>query len=381
MVFVSRNRREKVEEDYNVAATMQKRVIKGKVGIEIEVEGKKLPKEADSPKPWVYHVDGSLRGAENAEYVLDKPIEFDAVPHVVNKLWDAFRSKGSTLDESNRTSVHIHLNVQEFHANRLTSFMALWFVFEEILTEWCGDHRVGNLFCLRAKDAPSIISQLRRFIRSGMRTSLREGLHYAGMNAHAIVKFGSLEIRTLRGVSDPDIINTWVAILRRLYDLSADFPDPREICGGFSGTGADAFFEYVLADNAATVRQGIKMDSEGIRTSMYEGVRMAQDLCYARDWSTFNPKELKIDPFGRKPRVENGFDIEAALGHIDQVHGNDSMFQAALAQAQAAHAQPIPMTLNGFAQMVNAAPVATEEDWLAPMPFTEEEEYEGEIED
>lgn len=44
---------------------------KGDVGIEIEVEGKNLPKHFE--KYWRVEADGSLRGEDNAEYVLEKP--------------------------------------------------------------------------------------------------------------------------------------------------------------------------------------------------------------------------------------------------------------------------------------------------------------------
>jgi hypothetical protein len=132
--------------------------------------------------------------------------------------------------------------------------MALWYTFEEVLTEWCGEHRVGNLFCLRAMDAPAIIAQLRKFIKNDGQSQLSEHLHYAGLNAHALAKFGSLEVRTLRGCSDPQTIIDWVGILERLYNLSAEYEDPRDICGAFSSEGPLAFFEKILGDKVPVVR-------------------------------------------------------------------------------------------------------------------------------
>src|SRR5690349_22399742 len=143
---------------------------KGDIGIEIEVEGNKFPKHAYEgydavdperiPKQWDYHRDGSLRGEDNAEYVLKKPLKFSEVPKAINDLWQMFSDYGTVLDVSNRTSVHVHLNVQDFYINRLCSFAAMYLSVEDILTGWCGDHRVGNLFCLRAKDTPAIVTEL-----------------------------------------------------------------------------------------------------------------------------------------------------------------------------------------------------------------------------
>lgn len=292
-------RRPKMEPGFTIGAVLGRKTTLGDLGVEIEVEGRYLPKNEVNLDPWGYHHDGSLRGADNAEYVLLKPIAFDALPAALSTLWSHFATYKSTFDDSNRTSVHVHLNCQNFHFNRLTSFMALWFCMEEVLTEWCGEHRVGNLFCLRAKDAPAMISMIRRFIQTDGKSSFPESVHYAGLNTHALQKFGSIEVRTLRGVSQPQVILDWVAILRRLYELSAQFPDPRAICDTFSAEGPASFFEAVLGDQAQTVRSGISFSEDRICDSMYAGIRMAQDLCYCRDWSVFQPINIKADPFGR----------------------------------------------------------------------------------
>lgn len=306
---------------FEVGVILNRKETKGQVGIEIEIEGTRLPHEDETPSPWQYHSDGSLRGKDNGEYVLARPVMFDAVPEALKKLWDVFATKKTTFDESMRTSVHVHLNCQTFHLNRLTAFMALYFTFEEVLTEWCGEHRVGNLFCLRAKDAPAIISQIRRFIKTDGRAELRDSLHYSGLNANALHKFGSLEVRSLRGCSDPKTILDWVGILERFYTLSAEFEDPREICSLFSAEGPLAFFENVLGDKAHLVRSGISYGPDQIADAMYDGIRLAQDLCYCRDWSVFKAMKLSRDPFGRDPRkivkkLAAGANGTGSQGHV-----------------------------------------------------------------
>lgn len=299
MVFV---KKETEEELFNVGTMLGLRPVKGAVGIEVEVEGNKFPKSTP-PKGWTYHNDNSLRGQDHAEYLLTNPIEFKDVPKYLDALWKALKDFGSVIAPSNRTSVHVHLNVTEFHLNRLASFIALYFAFEEILTEWCGEHRVGNLFCLRAKDAPAIVTGIAEFIHDNMERVFHDGYHYSGLAADAIRKHGSLEIRTLRGVDDPRVIQEWVGILQRLYEASADFPDPRRICEDFSSKGPFAYFEDIFRDKAAIIRQSEGIDDDFIRQSLYEGIRMyAQDICYAKDWDTFKPVNLRRDPFGRDPK-------------------------------------------------------------------------------
>lgn len=296
-MFIKRN--EIPKPGFNIGLALRRTDTPGQIGIEIEVEGKNLPEPTTIPDPWKYVHDGSLRGQENAEYVLKKPINFDKVTLALSKLWGRFEAVGSVFDDSNRTSVHVHLNVQKFHFNQLASLFALYITFEEVLTQWCGDHRVGNLFCLRAKDAPAIVTQLKKFIRSDGSYQVEDHHHYAGMNGNALHKYGSLEFRALRGVSDRYVIEEWVDVLKRLYDLSQEMADPRDICNLFSAEGPMAFFDTILGPSASGIRLGCGMSEEAIRDSMYDGIRMAQDICYSRDWDLFKAVTIRPDPFGR----------------------------------------------------------------------------------
>jgi hypothetical protein len=281
MVFVKRE--PKPSHGFNVVTLMNHEQVSGEVGLEVEVEGNKFPKtgpyggagDSDKiPKVWRYTKDNSLRGADNAEYVLRAPLKFDEIPKAVNDLWKMFADYGSVLDDSNRTSVHVHLNVQSWHLNRLTSFMAAYYILEEILTEWCGDNRVGNLFCLRAKDAPALITHVKAFVKLNGSCPFNSDIHhYAALNTHALHKYGSLEFRTLRGVLDPQPILDWVAILRRLYDLSADFADPRLIVDQFIARTVRVL-HYVVGGNGSSSQAGYSLQR---RRHPREPVRRRQD--------------------------------------------------------------------------------------------------------
>lgn len=345
------NKRKIEDASYKIGSLMGAKATSGDVGIEVEVEGNKFPVSSASPwgscdvnkipKQWEHHHDGSLRGLRNAEYVLKKPLKFADVGKAVDDLWQMFNDYGSVLDDSNRTSVHVHLNAQDWHLNRLTSFLAIYFCVEDILTHWCGDHRVGNLFCLRAKDATDIVYQLKEFIKSDGKNELAKRLHYGGLNCHALVKYGSIEIRALRGVTDPELIKTWVSILERIYKLSGEHPDPRSVCEGFSGAGPLTYLQGILGDYTQQVVEGSGFNGQQLMESMYEGIRLAQDLCYCRDWTSFKPKDIKADPFGRS--------IKQVQISIDQAA---SPYEEILNTIQAANtaifANPAPIAPNPF---------------------------------
>ena len=314
-MFVKKN--DKPKPSLDLSSILGKKEVSADIGIELEFEGNAFPKSADAlPKAWRYHQDGSLRGQDNAEYVLTNPLKFDEAEKAIDDIFRCLHKFGTEFSESNRTSVHVHLNVTKFHLNRLAAFCGLYFCFEEILTEWCGDTRVGNLFCLRGKDAPDIVSATKEFIKNDGRYGIDERYHYGALNLQALDKFGSLEFRTLRGVTEKETILNWIAILRRLYEVSAEYPDPRRVCTEFSGNGPMGFFDTIFGAQARTILNGISWSTEQVRDSLYEGIRLAQDICYCRDWSMFKALEIRSDPFGRDKKsvarkVMQNIDIEA----------------------------------------------------------------------
>jgi len=353
------------------------KVTKGDVGIEIEVEGNKFPKQDPDtgnkhkliPSEWSYHHDGSLRGKDNAEYILTKPLLFDEVPDAVVKLWKMFDEYGSVLDVSNRTSVHVHLNAQNFYLNRLCAFVALYMSVEDLLTEWCGSHRVGNLFCLRSKDAPAISQVLKEFL-CGVKTMrmspFPDSFHYAGLNLAALTKFGSLEVRTMRGATTPEEVIRWVEVLRHIYDLSESFEDPRAICENFSGHDPYEYAKMVLGQHCDTIITETGFSTDRLRGSLYEGIRIAQDLCYCRDWSDYVPTKIAPDPFRRNPKK-----VLESMGLGDSPSSPSPIaFASAGSIAQAVtHAQLQEYYTNSTISLGSAwAPVSPIQYPSAPMP-------------
>lgn len=350
-----------------IGMLLKRKATKGLIGLEVECEGNKFKKEGVVP-PWLYHQDNSLRGQDNAEYVLNKPVEFDKVPAALDKLWDMFAQYGTILSDSNRTSVHVHLNVQDWYLNRLTSFFAMYFCVEELLTAWCGEHRIGNLFCLRAKDAPAILTQLRKFVVNDGHYQIHDGFHYAGLNAQALFKFGSIEIRTLRGPTDKQVILDWVAMLERIYKLSAEYDDPRDICGLFSSGGPLNFLSAIFGPTESILRNGISYTDDMIRDAMYYGIRLVQDLVYCRDWTSYKPTKIKPDPFDRDP-IQVMEQVAVAATQMPNL-GQTYVVANMITQEQFAAEWGNPATLTP----PSAPPPLEDPDW-PPMPdFDDDDE-------
>lgn len=277
--------------DYTVEEMFNGRHVEGEVGIEIECEGRNLAKRV--PKYWTTHADGSLRG-ESIEYVLAAPISREAVGDALKVLNDELKKVGSVVNESYRTSVHVHLNTQAFKIRTVYNQLVLYMLFEDLLVEFCGKDRIGNLFCLRAQDAENLIQVLSDAVKTGNYGNFHgDHLRYAAVNINALGKYGSLEFRAFRGTTNSKDIEQWVSILLKIKDAAAVYDNPTEICRDFSVVGPRAFMNKVFGPEISAVLERYK-DYE---KRLISGVRLVQDIAFAiDDWSSWK-KGDKEEPF------------------------------------------------------------------------------------
>lgn len=257
----------------------------GDLGIEIEVEGENLPQ---TRKYWRMEHDGSLRGEENMEYVLSKPLSLDGCRKALDYLDECYNNNNTVVDDTVRAGVHVHVNVQRLSIIELFNFITLYIIFEDILVKFCGEHREGNLFCLRTSDADWILYALRRAIKTGQWGQLvDDDLRYASFNVKALGTYGSLEFRAMRGTRDLDVIYKWAEILLSLREMAKQFNNPQDIIQGFSAGECLGFMERCFGDNFELLQC---KDSARLVT---EGMRRAQDIAYCVDWELYREKPVK----------------------------------------------------------------------------------------
>lgn len=231
---------------------LQQKPTNGSFGIEIETEGKNLTDVA--PAQWKIENDGSLRGRfpdEAAEYVLRKPLELQKVIDAVTQLRKAQDEANARLNFSFRTSVHVHVNVQQLTFNQYLNMIYTYLLLEEPLVRYCGKERVGNRFCLRLQDAEGLMDYLFMLFRQG-HTSLKhihgDAVRYASINVAATSKYGSLEFRSLKGNMDVDYITTWLQALDNLRSFAQEHANPQVIHDLFVNSTPEEFAEIVLGD-------------------------------------------------------------------------------------------------------------------------------------
>ncbi len=251
----------------------------GEVGIEIELEGTNLPREVGGGAVWTVTRDGSLRD-EAYEYVLSVPIERKAVKGALSSLYE--RLNRSVLTDSGRAGVHVHVNIRDLTPHQLYNFILLYLVFEKNLVNFCGEDRVGNLFCLRAIDAEFLLVNIRKLMRThDFSLTKTDTLRYAAMNLTSILKYGSLEFRAMASPVTQKKIEDWVRLLLRLKDFAIELESPTNVVLGVSELGGADFAQDVFKGDLPL------LSSDDWRSDVMDGMRLIQPLA-----NTFDEKAL-----------------------------------------------------------------------------------------
>lgn len=277
---------------------------KGRFGIEIEAEGMNLPKRGSVPREWREEADGSLVG-EAREYVLKEPCSPQEVEHVLGNLWNSFEEGNTKFFFTGRAGIHVHLNVGDVSPTRMVTIACLYLLMEDLFVKFCGKEREGNLFCLRMRDADYLLDILVEGFRQNFMLVIGgDRIRYASINFSALMKYGSLEFRSMRFTDNKEEVILWIKLIRRLFLSSQKFKDPVAIVEDFSQEGAIPFFKKVLGVHA-DIPAFADIPQEELRDILYEGVRRIQDIAFCRDWSTFTgegplvQKELEVRNGGR----------------------------------------------------------------------------------
>lgn len=304
------------------------------IGIEIEVEGRGLPRNGLTG--WAIHEDGSLRG-ESAEYVFRNPEPRAMVPTRLQLLDAKLREVNAVVNQSYRTSVHVHMNARNLLIKQIYNWIMLYVICEDILGEFAGNERIGNLFCLRAKDAQYFLEQLRQAIERDNITLLRsDNLRYSAVNPLALFNHGSLEFRALRGTTDIEVIQQWVNLLTAIKDAATNFENPIQIVQSFSERGADGFAQNIFE------RSQIDLFGRGWQEKLHNGVQLIQHIAYTHDWVYEGPAKKSSK---KKAATLDAYTAAAAdLGQLRRhVFINQAVGRAPeWAQPQPAQVQNVP---------------------------------------
>lgn len=271
----------------------------GQVGLEIETECEKF---YDIPefKFWKTHVDPSLRGAFNQEYVLIQPVKFKQELDLALEEFNQHSKNIKFIKDSITTSVHVHLNFLNSTFRETGNFITAYALTENLLSHYAGDNRKSNLFCLPIRDAEETYKYCMEFFQNAEKKNYNglwfneNNLKYAALNLSAFRNFGSLEIRSFRGETNIVVIREWLNILQNLYNY-AHTPNrnPKNILLDWKNKGLELLYD-IYGDYSK------KLTFAGFEQEIESNVWYAASIAYSvKDW-------IKIDEVV-EPKVKKAY--------------------------------------------------------------------------
>lgn len=276
-----------------VHQAIMKPLIKGDVGIEIEVESLD-PLPMVNNKEFSCKPDGSLRHFGN-EYttVGAATLNKDFKEHLT-KLCDILDKSGRVVKDSPRTSIHVHVNVSNLTLSQAwTGILSAWLM-ETVFVEGCGPDRVGNLFCLRLKDAEYLIPTAQKDLRCNMPFTQHlqsDHIKYSGTNLNAIGRFGSIETRYKGGSIDADDIYSWSDLHHAVIHNAADvYKTPSNFIDTFCAMSKRDFIESIIG------KDRFKQYVEPIRAwedMVEEQLGRIAPVAYVHNWDKWEDKVYK----------------------------------------------------------------------------------------
>ena len=269
--------------------------LSGDIGLEIEVEGRRLPTFTYEPNAlpdqpnspvylsqyWTTTRDGSLRGREAWEYIFAQPLPFTEVSNALEDMRKRFEQNSATVDNTMRAGVHVHINVNSLNVRQVFTFATAYYLLEEILTANAGFGRQGNHHALRLKDAYNVVTRLTTALSIGhLRELNTNDVRYAALNWNSLFNHGSLEFRQ-KGTNTCsfDDIYEWVSVLWSIKENAiANFATPLDVVAAFSGQGGDHLIRTLLPDFVLADKYVFGI--EGWQVSIREHSRIVQDFAF-----------------------------------------------------------------------------------------------------
>lgn len=263
-------------------------------GIEVELEGKNFLNPPDDVNLyWAGHKDGSLRiknpGDCALEYVSRQPFPMPLTEKAITALFNYLTSPGVKVYDSYRTSIHVHVNFAQETFRTVYNMMCLSLILDELLVSQNGEHRVGNNFCLRAKDAYGQVQCLINSINNGHNFfDIPQNDRYSSINFASLLKFGSIEFRSLECTTHEGRLLHWIGTLAQMKESAKKYTNPTEIISQFSALGPKGFLQSVLGPFSSKY-----ILVPEVNDMLFNGMRIAQDFAYCSEWNELTQAEIE----------------------------------------------------------------------------------------
>jgi len=289
------------------------------MGLELETEAEVPLPVSDIPKPWRAKAEGSLRGLPgcSVEYYSEGVVPADEwkLPRI-RRLTDMLnKPEQKVLKESPRTSFHVHVNMLHRTPAQVWAAACAYWILENLLVKYCGPLREGNMFCLRLRDAEAILTYAKEDVLADhpFHSLNNNHIRYAGVNLNALAKFGTLEFRSMRGTTDPTILDNWSTAMYHLVNEAVKMGNPENLLDFYFRNSEATFINRFIHPN---IRPEIER-MPNIRDDMDDSALMLGDFAYLVDWPEWETQlETLWNAAQYKPRIYRDDALDAFVARI-----------------------------------------------------------------
>ncbi len=185
-------------------------------GMELEIEGVDSPDSFTKGIGTITHTeDGSLRN--NGREFITMPMNMRSLHHALKLFFD--NAKLNEDNYSDRTSVHVHCNVQDLQPSQLASVLLLYQVFEGLLYGFIGNERDKNIFCVPWSETNLSFNILNNLSEANTAKilGLKQWQKYTGVNLLPIFSQGTIEFRQMHGNCNLPYIADWLNLIGSMF--------------------------------------------------------------------------------------------------------------------------------------------------------------------
>lgn len=181
------------------------------IGVEVEIEGCRAKELAG----WAVTEDHSLRN-NGLEYISKLGRRVHNLYPMLEQLFTIAKTEGWQV--SDRTSIHVHVNVQNLTMDQLNSLLILYTIFERSLFKYACDERRSNIFCVPTEYCTT------SFSAKTLRDVLDNSSKYAAMNLRAVREKGTVEFRQMATNFDAENVYKWILLLALIKRAAQHIP-------------------------------------------------------------------------------------------------------------------------------------------------------------
>jgi len=192
------------------------------LGVELEVE------RCDHDGDWYrdklsrgfrVEQDGSLRG--NAFEFISNPM---MMGHLLSELQGFFQTTQFNQENyTDRTSVHVHVNMLDMTPEQLSTLCLVYSVFESILFQFVGHYRDTNIYCIPWAQCRYNYNMVQELI-DNVGKPVSRWQKYTALNLVPLGNQGTVEFRHMHGTSDMNKLTTWINTLGSLVAYAQRTP-------------------------------------------------------------------------------------------------------------------------------------------------------------